>query len=80
MPKESQQMDRVVVEFCRKYYEDNAATSSTDQDGLYILVICMMSMNTQLHNVRMKEYAMTVDIARKFCESVGVLPVFIEVG
>lgn len=64
LPGEAQKIDRLLVAFSRKYYEDNKHTQNlsffAEPDSIFILSFSVIILNTDLHSPQIKRARMTV--------------------
>lgn len=54
LPKEAQQIDRILDKFARHYYSGNSGMFNSS-DAVYILSFSLIMLNTDLHNPNIKE-------------------------
>ena len=54
LPKEAQQIDRIIEQFARRYFENNPAIFKSS-DAAYILAFAIIMLNTDAHNPKIKK-------------------------
>lgn len=50
LPGEAQKIDRLMLAFAKKYYEEQQSNAFADVDAIYILAFSVVMLNTDLHN------------------------------
>eukprot|EP00612_Vaucheria_litorea_P008336 CAMPEP_0171470342 /NCGR_PEP_ID=MMETSP0946-20130122/104_1 /TAXON_ID=109269 /ORGANISM="Vaucheria litorea, Strain CCMP2940" /LENGTH=1032 /DNA_ID=CAMNT_0011999727 /DNA_START=62 /DNA_END=3160 /DNA_ORIENTATION=+ len=67
MPGEAQQIDRIMEQFAKRWYDDNNPPDFSCADTAYVLSFSLMMLNTDMYNRNLKEgEKMTVD---QFCNN-----------